>query len=156
VALASREGPLDRAAFLGALTELVHPVDRGVAAAIGAMAGWRELAPAAALRALRRQAVGEESGWGWERDGGIPVHVIPSVLWSLYAFLRAPDDYWETICTAIWPGGDTDTTAAMAGALSGARVGPDALPRDLLGALHDRGKWGAEALAALANECDGI
>jgi len=26
---------------------------------------------------------------------------------------RAPDDYWEAICTAIAVGGDVDTTAAM-------------------------------------------
>ncbi len=54
---------------------------------------------------------------------GISAFVTPSVLWSLYAFLRSPDDYWETICTAIAVGGDTDTMAAMAGAISGARLG---------------------------------
>lgn len=48
--------------------------------------------------------------------------VIPSVLWSLYSFLRTPEDYWETVCTAIVAGGDEDTTAAMAGAISGAHV----------------------------------
>jgi ADP-ribosylglycohydrolase len=42
------------------------------------------------------------------------------VLWSLYSFLRSPEDYWETVCTAIAVGGDVDTTAAMAGAVSGA------------------------------------
>ena len=54
------------------------------------------------------------------------------MLWSLYAFLRSPDDYWETICTAIGVGGDTDTMAAIAGAISGARLGVAALPADLI------------------------
>ena len=40
-----------------------------------------------------------------------------------------PDDYWATVCTAIGVGGDTDTMAAIAGAISGARLGPAALAR---------------------------
>jgi ADP-ribosylglycohydrolase len=87
---------------------------------------------------------------------GISAFVTPSVLWSLYAFLRSPDDYWETICTAIAVGGDTDTMAAMAGAISGARVGVDALPSDLLERINDQEEWGAPALAELARICSRI
>jgi ADP-ribosylglycohydrolase len=79
--------------------------------------------------------------------------VVPSVLWSLYAFLRSPDDYWETIRTAIAVGGDVDTTAAMAGAISGAHLGLDALPDGLARAVHDQGTWGFGDLVALAHEC---
>jgi ADP-ribosylglycohydrolase len=43
-------------------------------------------------------------------------------LWSIYAFLRAPDDYLDTVCVAIAAGGDVDTTAAMAGAIGGVRL----------------------------------
>jgi ADP-ribosylglycohydrolase len=75
------------------------------------------------------------------------------VLWSLYAFLRSPDDYWETICTAVSVGGDTDSMAAMAGAISGARVGRDGLPKDLVARVNDRGEWDAAALTTLAEEC---
>ncbi len=82
--------------------------------------------------------------------------MTPSLLWSLYAFLRSPDDYWETICTAIGVGGDTDTMAAIAGAISGARLGVEALPTELLGRLNDRGEWGADALVELANSCAAI
>jgi ADP-ribosylglycohydrolase len=38
----------------------------------------------------------------------------------------------ESICTAIAVGGDVDTTAAMTGAMSGALVGLDRLPRQNL------------------------
>ncbi len=65
--------------------------------------------------------------------------VTGSVCWSLYAFLRSPDDYWETICTAIGAGGDTDTTAAMAGGIVGARLGLKGLPQELLARLNDQG-----------------
>jgi ADP-ribosylglycohydrolase len=39
-------------------------------------------------------------------------------------------DPWETLCTAASIGGDTDTIAAMAGAVLGAVHGPDAWPVD--------------------------
>ena len=49
--------------------------------------------------------------------------VVTSVTWALYSFLKTPDDYMETICTAIGCGGDVDSTAAMAGSISGFRFG---------------------------------
>jgi ADP-ribosylglycohydrolase len=71
-------------------------------------------------------------------------------LWSLYAFLRSPEDYWETVCTAIAVGGDVDTTAAMAGAISGAYLGLEAIPAHLVRRLTDRGTWGFDELVELA------
>jgi ADP-ribosylglycohydrolase len=91
-----------------------------------------------------------------DRWQGISAFVTPSVLWSLYAFLRSPDDYWETICVAIGVGGDTDTMAAMAGAISGARVGLASLPGTLIGRLTDGGEWGAKDLAELTRSCAAI
>jgi ADP-ribosylglycohydrolase len=78
--------------------------------------------------------------------GAISPFVTSSVVWSLYSFLRSPDDYWKTICTAIAGGGDADTTAAMAGAISGARLGLDDIPDALARRLHDRGSWPYDAL----------
>jgi len=75
------------------------------------------------------------------------------VAWSLYAFLRTPDDYWTAVCTAIAVGGDTDTMAAITGAMAGARLGPAALPGRLVARLNDRGAWTAADLADLARDC---
>jgi ADP-ribosylglycohydrolase len=152
VALAGRHGPLDRTAFISSLVEMVQAVDDGFAAEIGGLPAWSDQPPPVALRLLRRRGLVEGRG-PWR---GMPVNVVPSVLWSLYAFLRTPDDYWEAVCTAIWVGGDTDTTGAMTGAISGARLGAGALPGGLIDALNDGGAWRAEALAALAAECVGI
>jgi len=56
-----------------------------------------------------------------------------SVPTALYAFVRSPDSFVETVCYAISLGGDTDTIAAMAGALAGAYLGGQSIPEPLLG-----------------------
>lgn len=149
-ALAAAPGALDRRIFLETLSAWAGAEDAGVARAIAGLAQWGGLDPEAAVARLH------DLGLEPERDAGrrgISTFVVPSVLWSLYAFLRSPDDYWEVVCTAIAVGGDTDTTAAMAGALAGARVGPDGLPARLLERLHDCGRWRAPDLAMLARRC---
>ena len=84
----------------------------------------------------------------WE---GISPWIVPSILWPLYAFLSSPDDYRTTICTAIAGGGDTDTTAAMAGAISGAFLGLDAVPHLVAQHITDTGKWGYEPMLCLSD-----
>jgi ADP-ribosylglycohydrolase len=64
--------------------------------------------------------------------------------------LTSPDDYWKTIETALWPGGDVDTIAAMAGAISGARNGLEGIPDVVTAKLNDKGKWNAAELSQLA------
>ncbi len=85
-----------------------------------------------------------------EWAGTISPHSIPSVVWALYAYLRGRPTFLEVIRLAISGGGDTDTTAAMAGALIGAELGIEALPRDLVAAVHDQSRWRAEELIDLA------
>lgn len=51
-----------------------------------------------------------------------------SVPTALFAFLRSPDSFEETIAFAVGLGGDADTIAAMAGALSGVYLGAEAIP----------------------------
>jgi hypothetical protein len=70
--------------------------------------------------------------------------------WSLYAFLRSPEDYLLSVCTAISRVADTDTTAAMTGAMTGSRVGSSGLPSDFVAWLEDRGTWRAAELEQLA------
>ena len=85
---------------------------------------------------------------GWQ---GISPFVTASVLWSIYSFLRSPDDYMESICTSIAVGGDVDTTAAMTGAISGALVGLDRLPKELAQQVNDAGTWSQDELVKLAH-----
>ena len=83
---------------------------------------------------------------------GISPFVVGSVLWSLYAFLRHPDDYMAAVCTAIAVGGDVDTTAAMTGAIAGARVGLHGIPAELARLLTDQGDWTYVELCELAQD----
>jgi ADP-ribosyl-[dinitrogen reductase] hydrolase len=56
---------------------------------------------------------------------GFIAHTVPV---AVFAFLRHHDDYAEGIRQVIRCGGDTDTVAAIAGALIGSRVGVDGIP----------------------------
>lgn len=71
-----------------------------------------------------------------------------SVVTAITSFSFAPESYAQTIGQAILLGGDTDTIAAMAGALSGAWVGIEALPESLMNVL-ERTVKGAGFLAEL-------
>jgi ADP-ribosylglycohydrolase len=150
VALAARREPVDPGPFLADIASSAEVDDVSVADAIRALEGWVSLDPVSAARHVYDAGLDPAHLERWQ---GISAFITPSVLWSLYAFLRSPDDYWETICVAIAVGGDTDTMAAMAGAISGARVGPSALPQALLSRLTDRGEWSSEDLIELAHGC---
>jgi ADP-ribosylglycohydrolase len=153
VALAAVPGPIDPGRLLGTLAEWVAREDASVAGAVAGVEAWLDLPPAAAAAQLHAAGLDPAHARGWQ---GISAFVTPSVAWSLYAFLRSPDDYWTTVCTAIAVGGDTDTMAAMAGAIAGARVGVAGLPEALVARLNDRGRWGALELAELAEECGAL
>jgi ADP-ribosylglycohydrolase len=153
VALAARRQPLDPAVFLADVAACAAEEDAAVAEAVRGLSDWIVLMPDQAAQHVHNRGLDPAHMDRWQ---GISAFVTPSVLWSLYAFLRSPDDYWETVCTAIAVGGDTDTMAAMAGCISGARLGPRALPQELLARLNDRGEWGAEELAELARACGAL
>lgn len=156
VAAAFRSGPLEPAAFLDDLAGLVRNVEPGFAAALKRLAGWTPLPPEEAAARIRSEGVGAYEAARYRRWRGITPFVVSSVLWSLYAFLKSPDSYRQTIRTAIAAGGDVDTTAAMAGAISGARLGLRAVPGELASRLTDRGTWGFRELSELAAECHAV
>jgi poly(ADP-ribose) glycohydrolase ARH3 len=68
---------------------------------------------------------------------------------ALTCFAFSPDSYEDAVGRAIAMGNDTDTLAAMAGSLSGAYLGPGALPLVVLAAVEDgaKGRTYVEGLA---------
>ena len=66
---------------------------------------------------------------------------------ALEAFLRTPDQFDATLHRALTCGGDVDTFAAVAGNLSGAYSGGQAIPAHLRAGLP-----AADRIAGLARE----
>lgn len=147
VSVAAKGESVGSEEFLEAVAGLAALSNQSVAEAVRGLQRWVHLPSAEAARRLRHERLDPAYRDDWH---GISALVTPSVIWSLYAYLRSPDDYWTTVCTAIKVGGDTDTMAAIAGAISGARLGPAALPARLVERLEDRGAWGRDALVELA------
>ncbi|MBY0457895.1 MAG: ADP-ribosylglycohydrolase family protein [Gemmataceae bacterium] len=113
-------------------------------------------------RDLRSRATTEEFQWhldiaaklkpGDSLSGlGSTLHAHRSVVTAIACFASTPGDFEAAIVRAIGMGDDTDTVAAMAGALVGAFAGVGAIPAGLLAKLEDgpaKGKGHITALAA--------
>jgi ADP-ribosylglycohydrolase len=139
-ALRSSE-PLDMAQ----IATYVRPHHEGFGAAIGQLEPCDADVAYQSIQRLSANLGGQPDGWR-----GVSPFVVPSVLWSLYAALKHTGSYWDAVCLAIEVGGDVDTTAAMTGAIVGARVGLGGLPGDLLDKLTDQGTWTRPDLVELA------
>jgi poly(ADP-ribose) glycohydrolase ARH3 len=72
------------------------------------------------------------------RELGHGIEAFNSVPTALFCFLCQPHDFRTAVLYAVSLGGDTDTIASMAGAISGAHLGAEALPTDWLARLEDR------------------
>jgi poly(ADP-ribose) glycohydrolase ARH3 len=115
VALATREAPFVRKDFLGELKS--HAVTEEFQ--------W-QLTVAEQLRA-------SDSLTGF----GNSLEAHRSVVTAICCFAGSPDCYTEVISRAIGQGNDVDTLAAMAGAISGARLGIKAIPVHLVESLEN-------------------
>ena len=155
LALRAMPGTLKPDRFIERLARWVRPIDAGFAAEIERLEALRLRDPDDAVwlisRAGLRPGDAESAGRWPAAEGTISPFVVPSVLWSLYSFLRSPDDYMTAIRTAISGGGDADTTAAMTGAISGAYLGIEAIPGPLAQRLEDCGTWDYQALLGLSD-----
>ncbi|HNY64573.1 MAG TPA: ADP-ribosylglycohydrolase family protein [Deltaproteobacteria bacterium] len=147
VALALVNRPIDKPQFIAEISHLVSVIDPSAEAVFASLINWIDLKPVDAIRSI----LSEGYAFGdWQDWQGLTPFVTGTVLWSLYSFLRTPDNYLETMATAIEVGGDVDSTAAMAGAISGAYLGMENLPEDLASHLTDQETWGFGELRELA------
>jgi ADP-ribosyl-[dinitrogen reductase] hydrolase len=65
---------------------------------------------------------------------GYAFHTVPV---ALHAWLAHPGNYREALLAAIECGGDTDTVAAITGAIAGAGSGPEGVPAEWLARLAE-------------------
>jgi poly(ADP-ribose) glycohydrolase ARH3 len=80
---------------------------------------------------------------------GNRIDALNSVPTAIAAVALTPESYEATIASVIFLGGDTDTLAAMAGAVSGALLGAGRLPGRLVNLLESSPK-GREYIRGLA------
>ena len=103
------------------------------------LAALRHLAPSEPYRsALARieRLLPDATPENVARDIGNDITALAAVPAALCCFLRHPDSFSEAVRFAICLGGDTDTIASMTGALSGARLGEEAIPTEWLTRLE--------------------
>ena len=123
---------IDEAHFLDQVARSVETRSPQFAGQVQQLGSWLRLGEDDALAAIvgsseRRRA----SGFG------VPALAVPTVLAAFFAFLRSPDNFVASVDCALRVGGDVDTVAAIAGAISGAHNGVDAIPGNLVAGVKD-------------------
>jgi len=92
----------------------------------------------------------ESQGW----STGVSGYVNQTVPAALYCWAFSPQDFRECIENVVLLGGDTDSVAAIAGAICGANLGSEKLPKDWLDCLSEwpRGSKWMQRLAETLSE----
>ena len=121
-----------------------------MAAAVALAVGAESLDRGLFFAELGRRAETEEFQWQLRTAGrlapddsitfGNSLEAHRSVTTAITCFAFSPDSYEQAVARAIAMGNDTDTLAAMAGALSGAYLGAGVLPDKVLARLEDGAK----------------
>lgn len=114
------------------VSEFIRDIDSGFASYLSRIPEW--------LTQDEQFAIMQISCAGWIHPpqwlDQITPFVIPTVLIAIYNFLRSPEDFSLTVKRTLEAGGDVDTTAAIAGAISGSFNGASAIPSKLLQDLY--------------------
>ena len=156
-------------ARLSSLPTHVHPLAIEGAQLLAVAVGWllrqanpceRHFDRASFYRELQSRARTDEFQWLLRTaeqlhpqdsvsvlGNGIEAH--RSVVTAIACFTDNTEDFRDAVGMAISLGGDTDTIAAMTGALFGAYQGLSRIPRELADRLEN-GKQGRDAILALA------
>ena len=134
--------PLDLYCYRVAL--IVAALDAELASEIERLPQLARFEPPAAARVIAKAGLAPLHQSDWP---GISPFVVPSVLMALYSFLREPEDFRACMNVALRAGGDADSVAAMAGAVSGAHLGCMGLPARLR-----RGVLNSDRLASVADQ----
>ena len=91
----------------------------------------------AMVLSLERGQTTEEFATVMEWDRGVGGYILETVPAALHAWLQHPKDYHAAVGSVIRCGGDTDTVAAITGALVGAHVGKAGIPAEWLAGIID-------------------
>ena len=112
------------AEFIADIAMLIHDDDlrKSLQAAVSALAENKSCLEFAEAR-------------GWTRGvSGFVNHTVPA---ALYCWAKSPQDFEQCVENAVLLGGDTDSVAAITGAICGANLGVDAIPAEWIGRLRE-------------------
>lgn len=153
-------------ARLSALPTHVHPLGIEGAQLLATSVAWLArhpmFEPESLYAELLRRATTDEFRWLLSTAAeltsddsvsilGNGIEAQRSVVTSIACFALSPTSYADAVGRAISLGGDTDTIAAMTGALSGTHLGVAGLPMQLVDQLEN-GKQGRDEIVLLANQ----
>ena len=146
-----------QAARLGIAAANQSPIEFLQAAASNANGSELRDSLDAAAQALRAgKSCGEfADSQGWAR--GVNGYVNQTVPAALYCWAASPNDFRESVEHAVLLGGDTDTIAAITGAISGANLGCSAIPSSWIERLAEwprTVKWIEQLSRTLADSID--
>jgi ADP-ribosyl-[dinitrogen reductase] hydrolase len=82
---------------------------------------------------LRPGEFAESQGW----SKGVSGYVNETVPAALYCWAASPNNFRQSVITAVLLGGDTDSVAAITGAISGANLGNLAIPSEWISAITE-------------------
>ena len=143
VALNLTSEPLKAEPWCQKVAQVTGVLDQELAVEIEKLPQLLRFDAGAATRVIARAGLEPLQPSDWP---GISPFVVPSVLMALYAFLKVRDDFRGCMKLCMGAGGDVDTVAAMAGALSGAHLGTMGIPARL-----KRGVLNADAIMLSAD-----
>lgn len=90
-----------------------------------------------ACNAAHRNATADELTAELGLSRGVSGFIYHTVPVAIFCWLRWPGEFRSAVEAAVLAGGDTDTTAAIVGALVGATAGTDPIPPDWLNRLTE-------------------
>lgn len=104
--------------FLKRVARYVKLVDDEFATQIRELIRHMSDSPESVASTVGRKGMDFDDG-----SAGIAGFILSSVLWGFYCFLKHKNSYWDAVCEVIAGGGDTDSTSALVGCLSGSYLG---------------------------------
>lgn len=85
------------------------------------------------LEGLTPREYAESQGWSKGVSGYVN-HTVPA---ALYCWAASPSDYRQCVTNAVLLGGDSDSVAAITGAIAGANLGDRAIPSEWVARLSE-------------------
>ena len=131
--------------FCKRLSQQIRGMDHKLAEAVKLIPDWLKERDEQTLVCKVAQKGCDLGDSTWSGGRVISAGAVQASLFAVLCFLKFPDSFEDCVSMAIRAGGDTDTVAAMCGAIVSSRVG---CQMDV--GVNDNGAWDSKSLTRLA------